>query len=38
VYGIVDAGGAASSLEDATLASLQALERPVKLEVYVTPT
>jgi alkyl hydroperoxide reductase subunit AhpF len=38
VYGIVAAGSTASPLEDATLASLQALEGPVELEVYVTPT
>jgi alkyl hydroperoxide reductase subunit AhpF len=38
VHGIVEAGRAAPSLTEATLARLEALENDVTIDVYVTPT
>ena len=38
VYGIVDAGREASPLAEASLEALARLERPVAVEVWVTPT
>lgn len=38
VYGIAEAGRPRPALADATHAALDALERPLALEVYVTPT
>jgi alkyl hydroperoxide reductase subunit AhpF len=38
VHGILEAGRAESSLTEATLAKLDALDDDVTIDVYVTPT
>lgn len=38
VYGIVEAGRSVPALDESSVAALAAIDRPVELRVYVTPT